>query len=629
MAVADCKAGPSLSRSERKPNVMNAEPLRDASSEGAAQAPPPAASLVISVPAPRSLDGAVDTGDFERRLMTLALSPESGGASRAWLLRRVPGGRLAVACESPAGARTDDLDPHECGEAVRSAWRDATAAWSRSSSRAAPWSEAVAVGALAYRLDRDPGSLLVVAWDREPGTEAEARFLDMARLAHQAARARAAREGWRRSSERRGALVEWLRAAAGSHHLSEGLRACGRAALRVSDARWVALWTCGPEGVPRLAHTAGEAGDRESQARALQGLAEEVFAGRGPARIEGEELAARVPAIGASACVRMLPLVASGRVLGVLAAVVPVDAAGVSAAGAPADSVREDDEGIEDLMAVADGLAVLLDRAARSDAERAGEQKVRELRARLRRREWLATVGERAASALGEARHPMASIGAFARRAHRELDEGDPRREYLEVILRESERLERLIAESAEPLEPEPSRLRMETLNAVLQEVLPGIGEKLVRRRVRLLKRLDPDSPALLLDSERVRQVFRNILDRAVESVPVGGRVRVESRLVRDHVIAEIAFDGGRSPGDLLEELFVPFTPEAAHGAPGLGVADRIVRDHGGEVRVRADGEWGAAVIVTLPVRGNEERRRARADRRLIRSDRRLPAGPA
>ena len=107
------------------------------------------------------------------------------------------------------------------------------------------------------------------------------------------------------------------------------------------------------------------------------------------------------------------------------------------------------------------------------------------------------------------------------------------------------------------------------------------------------------------------------------------GRVRIESRLIRDHVVAEIAFDGGHAPGDLLEELFVPFTPDAAHGAPGLGVADRVIRQHGGEIRVRADGEWGATVLITLPVQGNEERRRVRTDRRLTRSDRRLPAGPA
>ena len=79
-----------------------------------------------------------------------------------------------------------------------------------------------------------------------------------------------------------------------------------------------------------------------------------------------------------------------------------------------------------------------------------------------------------------------------------------------------------------------------------------------------------------------------------------------------------------RISGELIEQLFVPFQLAGAGGCPmGLGVAQRIVQQHGGEVRVRSEGEWGAIVSLTLPVRGNEDRRGPGADRRAPRVDRR------
>jgi hypothetical protein len=93
-------------------------------------------------------------------------------------------------------------------------------------------------------------------------------------------------------------------------------------------------------------------------------------------------------------------------------------------------------------------------------------------------------------------------------------------------------------------------------------------------------------------------------------------------------VVAEISFDSRREPGGLLEPLYVPFqsasgTPES----PALHVADQIVRRHGGEIRVRSDSEWGATVMITLPVADNGDRRRTGRDRRESPRDRRQRAG--
>jgi signal transduction histidine kinase len=162
----------------------------------------------------------------------------------------------------------------------------------------------------------------------------------------------------------------------------------------------------------------------------------------------------------------------------------------------------------------------------------------------------------------------------------------------------------------------------MQALNAVVQQALQRSSETLVRRRVRLLKKLAPDLPSLLLDAPRIQRVVENVLAYALECVSTGGRIQVETRQAGEYVISEVSFDGQRHGGDLLEQLFVPFAGAGGGAAVGLGMAQQIVREHGGEVRVRGESEWSTVFAFTLPVTGNEDRRKSR-ERRAVRSDRR------
>jgi len=99
---------------------------------------------------------------------------------------------------------------------------------------------------------------------------------------------------------------------------------------------------------------------------------------------------------------------------------------------------------------------------------------------------------------------------------------------------------------------------------------------------------------------------------------------------VPPHALIEIAHDGPREPGDVLDQLFVPFASVKSGGpAVGLAVARQVVREHGGEVRVRSEGDWSVVVTLTFPVRDNRDRRGAGPDRRLTAGDRRAAVSTA
>ncbi|HET7496828.1 MAG TPA: ATP-binding protein [Candidatus Eisenbacteria bacterium] len=251
------------------------------------------------------------------------------------------------------------------------------------------------------------------------------------------------------------------------------------------------------------------------------------------------------------------------------------------------------------------------------------ERRLRDAESQLRHVEKVAVVGERGIQIAQEIRNPVAAISGFAKRVLQALPEGDENREYLEIILREADRLERVLAEQIALAQLTRPRLKLQSLNTVVQEALELSSEDLVRRRVRLLKRLGPDLPSLLIDPDKIRQVLSNVLRYALQAVPSGGRVRVETRSGVGVVQAEIAHDGPKVAGESLDRLFVPFSTSRRYGAGvGLAVAYQMVREHGGEIRARSEGDWSSIVTIYLPVRENQDRR-ARPDRRAGRNDRR------
>jgi signal transduction histidine kinase len=315
-------------------------------------------------------------------------------------------------------------------------------------------------------------------------------------------------------------------------------------------------------------------------------------------------------------CLLAVPIVSAERVVGVLCV--------FNKAGGTQDDpliFDAEDARVAELIAA---IAALSDsRLSQEETLRVKDRRLHEVEAQLRHAEKLAVVGERGVQVAQDVRNPVAAITGFAKRVLKSLSAKDPNREYLEIILRETERLERVLSEQVALAQMTKPRLKLENLNALVQDVLQSQAEDLVRRRVRLLKRLSPEVPTLLLDNEKMRQVLLNVLSYALHSVPSGGRLRVETRAAQGAVQAEIAHDGPKVAGEVLDRLFVPFSTSRRYGAGvGLAMAYQIVREHGGEIRARSEGDWSSIVTIYLPTRENDDRRR-RPDRRDVRPDRR------
>ncbi len=606
--------------------------------------PTPAAGARAEAPtAPLSLfEGELELDALERMLLAFAVHPHGAGATRAWLLAwdartgLMEGAReteaaavpdtlereLVRARQAPPPAREPDVrawaeSPEDLEGVLAEAWRGSTLAFAESPLRSGPWAGAAPVAAIALRRGAQGHGLLVATWGAEGATAAPARFETLRGLANAALGAQARSAEARQRAKQAQALAESARTQVSAVNVAEALHRLARAAVQGTRSRGAAVWRIAPDAAPQCEIAYGPPAQREPVARAFAPLVAEVIASGAPRTgVRGEEAPAMPADVAGEVSVwAALPLAAYGRVHG---AVVVWDGA-----DRPAHAPAVDDAEMEFLGALADQAGLLLEHARVGTALREAERARTDLVQHAQGLERMAAVGDLAARVARESRNPIASIAAFARRAQRELAEGDPQSEYLEIVVREAERLDAMLREQLQYAQLGVGRLRMQSLNAVVQDALRAASESLVRRRVRLLRKLGADLPQLLLDEQRLKRVIENILAYALEAVPVGGRIQVTSRKAAGHVAVEIAHDGSRSAGDLLEHLFVPFSTGAQGGAAvGLGVAQQIVREHGGEIRVRSEGEWGAVFVFTLPIAGNEDRRRA-SDRRAVRGDRR------
>ncbi|HWN81361.1 MAG TPA: GAF domain-containing protein [Candidatus Udaeobacter sp.] len=280
----------------------------------------------------------------------------------------------------------------------------------------------------------------------------------------------------------------------------------------------------------------------------------------------------------------------------------------------------------EFLLVLADQAAIAIENARLFTRVRETEERLREGEAIRARIEKLAALGEMSAKVAHEIRNPLASVGGFARRLLPHFSPGTNERQAVEIIVSETARLERILSTQLEFTQLTPPRLELTDLNAVVEETLLLVLAEAQKRRVRVLKKLDPELPHLLLDADKMKQVLLNLFQNGIEALFDGGRFRVETGRLDTHVMVEVATDGDPIPGDMIERLFVPFATSKRQGSGlGLAVALKLVREHGGQIRVRSEGEWGAIFSVVLPISGNEDRRRPQGDRRHRLLDRRDP----
>jgi PAS domain S-box-containing protein len=237
---------------------------------------------------------------------------------------------------------------------------------------------------------------------------------------------------------------------------------------------------------------------------------------------------------------------------------------------------------------------------------------VKKLEEDIKRADRLSAAGEMAAGLAHEIRNPLSGLRGSAQLLISELGEDDPRSEYAQVIVEESDRVERIIRkllDLAKPIRPsfkegDVNKILADTLSFVLRSVR-GDGN------FKIVKELDPSIPPIMLDEEGLRGAFMNILLNSFQAMQGGGLLRLRTELDGEGstVKITIADTGPGIPPEDREKVFNPFYTRKVGGTGlGLSVTGRIIAEHGGSIVVESEPGKGAAFVISLPVAGVKNR---------------------
>jgi two-component system NtrC family sensor kinase len=236
----------------------------------------------------------------------------------------------------------------------------------------------------------------------------------------------------------------------------------------------------------------------------------------------------------------------------------------------------------------------------------ATEEKAK-LQDQLRHADRLATIGQLAAGVAHELNEPLGAILGFAGLAKK--CEGLPRqaKEDIEKIEASSLHARDIIKKLLVFGRQVPPRKTRVDLNRVVEEAISFFAARCIEEDVELALRLSPDLPAVTGDGGQLHQVLVNLVVNALQAMPDGGKLTVETGAGEGDVLLAVEDTGIGMSEETIGKLFVPFftTKDIGEGTGlGLPVAYGIVASHGGSIRVKSALGRGSRFEIALPPAG-------------------------
>ncbi|MFC7440239.1 two-component system sensor histidine kinase NtrB [Laceyella putida] len=232
---------------------------------------------------------------------------------------------------------------------------------------------------------------------------------------------------------------------------------------------------------------------------------------------------------------------------------------------------------------------------------------LRLLELQVRRNNRLATIGQIAAGTAHEIRNPLTAIKGFLQViGHKLKDDGQGKEcGYIEIMLKEIERISNLVGEILLLSKPRQTDLRAVNVTKVLREILPIIKNEALLHNIDVFfeKSVSP-LPVVIADGEMLKQVFLNLCKNAIEAMKQGGllTIRLATMVSERKLRVEIIDSGTGIPDDVREKIFEPFFTTKENGTGlGLPICRQILLELGGTIEPDSS-ESGTTMRVYLPL---------------------------
>jgi signal transduction histidine kinase len=265
------------------------------------------------------------------------------------------------------------------------------------------------------------------------------------------------------------------------------------------------------------------------------------------------------------------------------------------------------EEDLDLLTALAQQIAVALDNAKLyqrlEENFRLTAEELKATQQKLIRSERLAALANLVQGVAHEVRNPIMSIGGFAARMKAGLKEKHKFHRYLDIILQETSRLEKLVQDVKELAGMHTAYPQPANMNNLLSTVIENFSPALSQRFIHLKTDIEEGLPPIAVDKAQIVRALKNIVQNSVEAMPSGGTLNLRACEVDSHIQIVIEDSGIGIEENELDSILDPFVTSKTTGAGlGLTMVYQIVMNHQGEIEIKSRGGRGTRVTLELPL---------------------------
>jgi len=222
--------------------------------------------------------------------------------------------------------------------------------------------------------------------------------------------------------------------------------------------------------------------------------------------------------------------------------------------------------------------------------------------------EKMSAFGQMSAGIAHEVKNPLAGILGYVQLSKRKLDPEHPIMKNLDIIEKETRRCTDIVSNLMRFARQEKLEYVPLDVNTVVEDALAIVDHQLSIKQVKIEKLFEHDMPRIRGDANQLQQVLMNFAINSQQAMEDsgGGVFRVTTRRGNKGFIEIIVHDTGPGiPEEIQDKIFEPFftTKRAGEGTGlGLAVTYGIIKEHGGDIRVRSKVGNGTTFFISLPV---------------------------
>lgn len=233
---------------------------------------------------------------------------------------------------------------------------------------------------------------------------------------------------------------------------------------------------------------------------------------------------------------------------------------------------------------------------------------IRAMEETLRRSDRLAAVGRMAAGLAHEIRNPLGSMSSALQYLQEKVPPETPEDDLMQVVLRESDRLNRIITNFLSYAKPSAAfsskeDFEMTDVGEAIRDCLALLLHSPEIKETHTIDSELPDAPLMIKANEtQIKQVFWNILRNSLQAMPAGGSLCVKLNEISERNVQIVFEDTGCGiKSDQLEHIFEPFASGADGIGLGLSIVHKIIKDHGGHIDVQSRENAGTKITLEFP----------------------------